>query len=395
MPIQLAKSETDVRNATNHDEVDVRMLTMESHLRAAITESSPPAHERHIPALDGVRGVAILLVLIFHFARFTRIAGDLWLDRLFLHVTQVGWVGVDLFFVLSGFLITGILLDAKGREGYLRTFYARRALRILPLYYAVLCTMVLAALLFNSPVYHRFLETQAWYWLHFQNVLFAQRSWPGPASLGHFWSLAVEEQFYLVWPFAVAFAKPGVLLRLSVGCVIASFLLRLVLSASGAHPAFSYALMPARMDALAIGAVLAILARRDGLVRFLPYAPRVIVGSIIVLAALWVVRGEFNGLHDPLTQVLGFTSLALLFGALLVQIVGNPTGVSSRLFSNGFLRFWGRYSYALYIIHHVVGWHDAAGFAGIHSRDRIRLATARSSAGNADHDSAVTGPLPC
>src|SRR4051812_39004746 len=98
------------------------------------TGASRRAHEGFIPALDGLRGIAILLVLFHH---FTIYRPDRGLDKWLANIPAAGWIGVDVFFVLSGFLITGILLDARDRRHYFRNFYARRALRIFPLYYLV------------------------------------------------------------------------------------------------------------------------------------------------------------------------------------------------------------------------------------------------------------------
>src|SRR5206468_651405 len=152
-----------------------------------------------------LRGLAILLVIAFHTLRVTGKEGLI--GRFGAAIQDSGWIGVDLFFVLSGFLITGILLDSLGKPGYFRNFFARRTLRIFPLYYAVLTVSLflvpaLIGLQRLPELYHRLLENQLWLWTYAANYLQAtgRHTLPG---FGHFWSLAIEEQFYLLWPFVV------------------------------------------------------------------------------------------------------------------------------------------------------------------------------------------------
>src|SRR5438105_2987757 len=155
----------------------------------------------HVPALDGVRGLAILAVLGGHLLISNDVAASFWVQKL-LDIRDLLWIGVTLFFALSGFLITGILYDTLGSEGYFRTFYGRRALRIFPLYYGVL----FALLLLTHPL-HLNWHGQAWRLLTYTTNLPFTHEWTSnPAAfvnLRHFWSLAVEEQFYLVWPLLI------------------------------------------------------------------------------------------------------------------------------------------------------------------------------------------------
>ncbi len=161
-----------------------------------------------IPALEGVRGVAILAVLA-HQLLIDGYAGGRALEILRMPF-QTGWAGVQLFFVLSGFLITGILLDTRRAENFWSSFYARRALRIFPVYY-----LLLAVTYAIAPHRH-----QVFYWLYLANL---RQLAAGPAveSLGHCWSLSVEEQFYLVWPFAVRLLDERGLVRLCAAIVVA------------------------------------------------------------------------------------------------------------------------------------------------------------------------------
>src|ERR1035441_8464452 len=163
------------------------------------------AKARHYPALDGLRGVAILAVFFYHFAggqSSRNIFVQIWSG-----VAGIGWMGVDLFFVLSGFLITGILFDTAHKQAKVRNFYARRSLRIFPLYYGVLLVFLLLTPVL--PLHWR--PGHLLYFFYLSNVmpiLTPGLSSPGPKMVvGHLWSLAVEEQFYLIWPFIVWYVK--------------------------------------------------------------------------------------------------------------------------------------------------------------------------------------------
>src|SRR6266704_2509367 len=174
----------------------------------ALKEPDParPLRQHAFPGLDGVRGIAILLVMFFHFANMKPASK---IDGYFYAFTHYGWSGVDLFFVLSGFLITGILVDARGSPSYFKAFYARRALRILPAYYGFLFVIFVVLPLLGLGAGANYMlarQHQGWYWLHLTNVMMAIGEIPGHGSnpSTRFWSLAVEEQFYFLWPAIVA-----------------------------------------------------------------------------------------------------------------------------------------------------------------------------------------------
>ncbi len=306
----------------------------------------------HVPVLDGVRGVAILLVLVYHLALWVLGPPAGRAGKLFYEIALRGWVGVDLFFVLSGFLITGILYDAKGGAHFFRNFYARRSLRIFPLYFAVLAVVIglLPRLIPEHRGLLRLADDGAWYWTYTTNLLIARDGWPDTAALAHFWSLAVEEQFYLVWPFVVFCLARKRLLSVCAGCVVLAIFVRLGLAASH-HTVASMVLMPARMDALAAGALVALLARGPGgLAVYRRCARWVMFAAGTAFVALTVVY------HDSYSRPLlggGLTSLSCLFASLLVLLLtAAPGSPLSALFGSRALRFFGRYSYGLYVFHH-------------------------------------------
>ena len=189
----------------------------------------PNVPEIREPVLDGIRGLAIFAVLWHHLVTFSGLEPAVRLDYHLWRTGSWGWVGVDLFFVLSGFLITGILYDSRSSGRYYFNFFGRRALRILPLYYGVLAVAFLVVPAFLAPRSAEALtRDQAWYWLYLINVKFAFDGWPEPAYLGHFWSLAIEEQFYLIWPLVVRMLSRRRLLLVCMVCFLAALGLRVL-----------------------------------------------------------------------------------------------------------------------------------------------------------------------
>jgi len=312
-----------------------------------------PAPGAHVPALDGLRGVAVLLVLAFHFAHIDGEGGTV--ERALLGATRSGWAGVDLFFVLSGFLITGILLDARGSAGFFRAFYLRRVLRIFPLYFAYLAVLFFA-LPALVPALDVRRETQGWLWTYLGNVLFAREGgFQASPYTGHFWSLAVEEQFYLLWPFLVWLLPRRRLAALCLGLVGGAFALRFAIHRTTFNATAAYVLTPARMDALAMGALVAIAAREPAWwPRVRRSAPWVLAGAAAAVAAAWAGQGGFFG-GDPVVQVWAFGPLAAGFAALLVLALdGSGSSRVARGLSRPALRTAGKYSYGLYVLHYPV-----------------------------------------
>lgn len=323
------------------------------------TEGSP-AHaskrrSTYIPALDGVRGLAILLVLMFHFTVVDSSAKSF--RGLALHLTNAGWVGVDLFFVLSGFLITSILYEAKNTDGFFRNFYMRRVLRIFPLYYGALFVAFVVVAQFTPVV-----VSHEWaLWLYLTNY-FAPRG----AGFIHFWSLAVEEQYYLVWPAVVFLLGRRALMRVCGVMIVAALGFRIWRTMHGLqmdhqHAAifadYTYYATYCRMDALAAGALIALASHGPAGIGALA-KPAKILGFLAAagLAAIFVKNYGFFGYADPAVQTIGYSLLAALFGAFLIAAVLAPAGsVIERVFTNRALRFFGKYSYGIYVIHGIIG----------------------------------------
>jgi peptidoglycan/LPS O-acetylase OafA/YrhL len=312
----------------------------------------------HLPVLDGLRGVAILLVFVSH-----TIAGPLQhpttrLDAAMRAATGAGWIGVDLFFVLSGFLVTGILLDTKGQPNWWTNFVARRALRIFPLYYGALIALfiILPRVTHWSDVDFATLQgNQTWYWTYTVNLLSSLTDGRGtPLYTGHLWSLSIEEQFYVTWPLVVWACPAPTLLRVCALAPIGGLVFRLGLVLHDPHNALAaYALTPGRLDALTTGAALAVVARRPGgLARLGAWAPLAFGVGVVGVGALAMWRGGLS-VPDPVVAVAAYPLVALIFGALLVMAVtAPPPSALARALCQVLLRRWGLYSYGIYIVHY-------------------------------------------
>lgn len=281
--------------------------------------------KEHIPSLDGLRGLAILFVLFYHL-----------LNHGFLYpLFAWGWMGVDLFFVLSGFLITGILLDSKHKQGFIQSFLLRRALRILPLYYAVLIVFALIAPHFNPTAW--FSRYQFFFWTHTSNLVILNHGLFRP--LGHFWSLAIEEQFYIIWPFVVLFFSQKKLIWVALTLIILGIYLRFETN----NPYLTYGLPLAHLDGLLMGAIIAVLIRlnQSSLFRY--------SNKIFAFACSCFLFNLFLGLdhNAPLT----FTIISFFFGAALITSLRSP--MVKNILSYKVLLFFGKYSYGMYIFNSI------------------------------------------
>jgi peptidoglycan/LPS O-acetylase OafA/YrhL len=282
---------------------------------------------RRIIQLDGIRALAFLSVFLNHAYR-----------------TPMLWAGVDIFFVLSGFLITSILLDAQGKRGAWSHFYERRALRILPPYVIfLLAATFLFRLHWGGDI--------LWYGLFAMNI--AEALGVGVPGLGILWSLAVEEQFYLFWPFvALRLTSPRVL-GVAFAVVLVSPLLRGIFT-----PLFSthwpiYYLMPFRMDLLAAGAMLAVLWREKRALR---------VWRLWGISAIALSCGLFGilawgdvdfraGSNSILFNSLGYSLICCIAAGLLAFALGTERGIWFRLMTAPAVRWIGTVSYTAYLVH--------------------------------------------
>ncbi len=306
-----------------------------------------------MPALDGLRGLAVLLVLACHSAVVT---GSIFQTTLNL-VFGAGWVGVDLFFVLSGFLITGILYASRDSPVYYKSFFARRFLRIFPLYYVV---VIITILLKRSAFHLPDVASLLFFYYNWQAVLLGHHL-PAVNSL---WSLAVEEQFYLVWPAIVLHSSKRALMWLCAAGMVLALPLRLIILVHSNRFQSAYYITPCRMDALLLGASLA-LCHTDQKIwkRLLRLATPVAMSASVGLLGIVAWTGHFFSSitfsdletyrHSSIAVAgPGCTLLAILFGAVLVKCTGQ--GLVFRVFAWQPLRRVGKYSYGMYMLHWVI-----------------------------------------
>lgn len=308
-----------------------------------------------IPALDGLRGVAILLVLLHH-SVFQVPVGSGLLSRVLI-AGRLSWSGVDLFFVLSGFLIGGILLDVRDSPRYFKTFYFRRAYRILPLY-AVVCTLY--ALRFVPGIETSFgfapATVGSYSWLSYvtftQNVLMASMGTFAAAPVAATWSLAVEEQFYLTMPLLVRKFGRYRLTLVLIALVVAAPLLRAVLHFHFRNGDFAACVLtPCRADALSLGVLCALLARSPRAWRFL-LANRTTLMVFTGLLFLGLVPMTLYGnAHNTGMTILGYSWLAFSYAGFLLVAVSGTGGLTQHVLSNRVLMELGTLAYCAYLIH--------------------------------------------
>lgn len=310
--------------------------------------STPGKHNPpRIAELDGLRGIAILLVLVFHFSPQT---GPL---RYLSHAFRLGWTGVDLFFVLSGYLITGILVDTVGHRSYYRNFIVRRCLRIFPAYYLSLVICCILTYYPSAPNWGDFWRAGGWWYVtYLGNVkVFLDAGWPGLALLTPLWSLQVEEQFYLTFPFLVWALERKTLAKVLAISIVAALALRLVISLAMPKNMFGvYTLMPCRMDALAMGGLIAIGQRERPEWLKSPW-----IGRMTVLAAaafLAIVLAYQNSDPWPFAmRTFGYTALDLMFAGILVMLLNYRLALLLRVCRWKWLVWVGTISYGLYLLH--------------------------------------------
>jgi peptidoglycan/LPS O-acetylase OafA/YrhL len=295
----------------------------------------------YYPALDGLRGIGCLLVVVYH---------NFWFLQRYLFF---GWLAMDIFFVLSGFLITDILLNTMGRKDYLRNFYARRILRVFPLYYTLLVVFLLVFPLIKSLPFRMdyFVNHQVWFWTFTQNWILIFQSPVNQNALNHLWSMAVEEQFYLLWPFVVALIrKPKVLLALLGLLLIGFSCVRLWLWMQHIE-GFAYYnfYLFTRIDGICIGCMVALLQKID--FRFLErYMAAIVLGFAGINFIFYYINLK-NQDSYPYLGLIGFSTFSMIFGLLVNDIIHRRTKIFSTLLDISFLKFIGRISYGTYILH--------------------------------------------
>ncbi len=303
--------------------------------------SDSSALPKYIPQLDGLRAIAIIGVMLFHH----QIPGF-----------NIGWAGVNLFFVISGFLITGILLDSKTNPHYFRNFYARRFLRIFPIYYLGLALVIVIALISHWRI------GDTWYYLFYiQNHHLALTNWKVnfPPLLDHTWSLAIEEQFYILWPLIVYMLDVKKLKIVTILLYILALVTRSILLFSTDNLNLQFMLLPTQVDALAAGAFLAIIVReRNNRHQLSTWSLGILIISGISLIALVLRTGyasywSTTGWANTRSNLVLFSLMAVFFASLISTSIFSSSALGSVL-GLSWLRGIGKISYGLYLYHYPI-----------------------------------------
>ncbi len=294
----------------------------------------------HYPALNGLRGCAILLVILYH-------------NFSFIEYFNYGWLGVDLFFVLSGFLITDILLNSLNSKYYFKNFYARRILRIFPLYYLslILFLFVIPAISPNLLDMSYYQHHQLWFWTYLQNWPLIFKDDSQANALNHYWSLAIEEQYYLLWPILVLLLKKPK--RIIIFCII---MLGVVIAFrvyiwnnAELFPSYERAFLFTRLDGILIGSMLAALCHINStLLR------KYFTTFLLALTAVNYLFYLFKKNQDPAFPswaIAGFTTFSLVFAIIIYEAIMKENKLINFILTNPVLTFLGKYSYGIYIFH--------------------------------------------
>ncbi len=306
--------------------------------------SQSPEVKGYIPQLDGIRGLAIILVISFHYFGY-------------IPVFSFGWCGVDLFFVLSGYLITSRLVASQKEKNHLKKFYINRALRILPIYYLTLILFYTGFNLLvkneNFYLFDFYNHNWASFAFFFQNWTFIFYHGLKENFLTHFWSLAIEEQFYLVWPFFLyIFLQKKWFYKMIFIVILLIAISRTFIYIQ--HPDWSdypyyYYNTFCRMDGFLIGGSLWLFQKSNN------RRPLALYYFIALLAVILGIYFTGNAsVSNPFISTIGYTLIAITFAGLIHAASSNSSKLISIIFNYRWLRFIGKISYGLYIFHWIV-----------------------------------------
>ena len=305
--------------------------------------SKPKLMER-IDFLDGVRGCAILLVLFFHLIFMPLPLGTFsifWLNagRFFMH-------GVTLFFVLSGFLVGSLLLHYKNSKNYFKAFYFRRAARILPLYYLLLISYYFTKYVVFLNVQQAELSSLSpeWTYPFFLQSFYIPKLGLGPGMLNVCWSLCIEEQFYLFAPILIYFIENNKLIIICICGILASLFSRMLIP--GVDDLAILALITSRFDSIFMGMILAVIYQKKAFMADLK------ANSIqLYVLLLILVAGIIIGFNNFSMGVFKFTWFSLFFTVILLIPLSNSDSVFCKIFNLKALKYFGKYSYGIYLYH--------------------------------------------
>jgi peptidoglycan/LPS O-acetylase OafA/YrhL len=302
--------------------------------------------EKRLLQIDGLRGIAIIIVLLFHFLNnsYSNSNNLNYLEAIISKITSFGWVGVNLFFVISGFLIGSILLKNKGSQNYFRTFYFRRFLRIIPLYYTLLVVFVVfnfllidsKLTLFENPI-------PIWqYFLLVQNFSMSRLGHFGPNALTPTWSLAIEEQFYLIAPIMIYLLRRNILITVAICLILCSCIFRMY----SYNWYMEYTHFFSRVDSLLIGLLIAILNLNTKGIEYMLKAKNIVIYIFIFLVLLMAFSFFSQINHTLISYFFG--------GVLIFSLSVNEKSLIYKILVNKATLFFGKYSYFIYLFHQLI-----------------------------------------
>lgn len=295
--------------------------------------------------LDGLRGIAAIVVVIFHFFSYP-LSNYIENIKLYQKLTEFGQHGVSMFFVLSGFVITRILINTREDKDYFKRFYINRSVRILPLYYLFLVLYYSFYKLYSGSFID--FELQIPFYIYIQNFgeIFNIQS-KGP---GHFWSLAVEEHFYLLWPLIVYLINPKYLIKFIGISIILIFLLKyIMLSNSLSINKFTFT----RIDQILMGSYIAILELNNFFTKKRALIKIFLISSIVIPIGIFIYffKDQFLFIKD----IFKYTVLGILFFSLIsVLIILDTNCIINKFLSSRIMQYFGKISYGLYVWHILV-----------------------------------------
>jgi peptidoglycan/LPS O-acetylase OafA/YrhL len=320
--------------------------------------ASPPGSSRRITELDGYRGMAVALGLFFHYIRSGIVVRPPKPLGYVYTATSLTWSGMELFFILSGFLITGILLDSRNSPRYFKTYYIRRACRIMPLYFLFLGLVALAIRFLYRPVgapldwvFDRALPWYS-YVTFIQNFWMAKYSTFGSKIMAITWSLSVEEQFYVSLPLLIYFVRRSALPYVfGAGIIVAPFVRIFIAYHYSTHLLATYVLLPARMDSLCVGAMCAYYVREPRAWNWMVNNRNTLWKTLFCLV---LAMPLFNNYGIPLTLMwisLGIAWMCAFFATVLILTLTSPECIFSRAMRLPLFTGLGRIAYSVFLFH--------------------------------------------
>lgn len=301
----------------------------------------------YIPQLDGLRGIAILIVLCFHYFPNT-------------YLFRFGWSGVDLFFVLSGYLITGRLLPFLSDKKLLQKFYWNRFIRIVPLYFGFLLLFFTCWFLFATQqtlTSYKYYQNHWWaFFLFFQNWTFILNSPSSPGGLTHLWSLAVEEQFYIIFPlFILAIKQRKKLLFAAISLifliVISRCLFFNLINLNGQYEKIHCNTF-FRLDSFFVGLILFIITEKKMAFSNITNTLKLLSFTSIAILFFYVIVFQQVNANSVFYLTIGYTIVAITYAVLIFASVLNKNKILKKITNNPFLKYSGKISYSIFIIHY-------------------------------------------